>query len=343
MIKSVLPTIERLVQMPKISVIIPFYDLERYVRPCLDSVFAAFRKAPAGVGFEIVCVDDGSTDGTGAALDAYAARTPSVRVIHKANGGEGSARNAGMEAVADGWITFLDGDDVWLENHLAVAVPAIRRHPDADLVSFGFASFEEGTEPPKPAENEGAERVFDTRASIPDEALLDIGVYPTFYRREFLRGAAFSELPLGADRLFVAQCLARADKVVRNPAVIHGYRLRANSMAHCAWSPRKVTSQCDYAYGSLTALTQSGKRLGREGLAYLASLWMSDVPNRLLRLSPRDRRDAAAHWYDTLGYGAVVRSLPVYELARRALLSVGRVSPTLGMRTAWLFRKCDVI
>ena len=80
----------------KLSVVIPFYNLDRYVRPCLDSVASAARGADTGL--EVVCVDDGSTDGTPAALDGFAAEDPRIRVVHKPNGGEGSARNAGVAA-----------------------------------------------------------------------------------------------------------------------------------------------------------------------------------------------------------------------------------------------------
>ena len=132
----------------KISVVVPFYNLEGYVRPCLDSVASAARGVDAGL--EVICVDDGSTDGTPAALDGFAAEDPRIRVVHKPNGGEGSARNAGVAAATGDWVTFLDGDDVWLQNHLEVAVPLIRRHPEADIVALKYADFDDGAPPPAP-------------------------------------------------------------------------------------------------------------------------------------------------------------------------------------------------
>ena len=320
----------------KLSVVIPFYNLERYLRPCLDSVVSAARGVDAWL--EVVCVDDGSTDGTPAALDGFAAKDPRICVIHKPNGGEGSARNAGVATATGDWVTFLDGDDVWLQNHLEVAVPLIRRHPEADIVALKYANFDDGERTPEPT---GAEaKVIDLAESVLSEVVLDVGVFPTFFRRDFIAKGSFSSLPLGADRLYMAQCFARARTVVKCDAVVHGYRVRAGSMARAVWNARKVVSQCDYAFGSLMALAASGKRIGREGHGYLASLWLSDVPNRLARLPRFERRAAWEHWRSTLGSGCV-RALPRFDRVRRVLRGCSS-SMSLSLAAARLFRKLGV-
>ncbi len=320
----------------KISVVIPFYNLERYVQPCLDSAASAARGADAEL--EVICVDDGSTDGTPAALDGAGAKDPRIRVVHKPNGGEGSARNAGVAAATGDWVTFLDGDDVWLPNHLEVAVPLIRRHPEADIVALRYADFDDGAQPPAPTGAE--EKVFDLGESVPSEVVLEVGVFPTFFRRDFVAKESFSSLPLGADRLYMAQCFARARAVVKCDAVVHGYRVRAGSMARAVWNARKVESQCDYAFGSLEALAASGRKVGREGHSYLASLWLSDVPNRLSRLPRAERRAAWEHWRSTLGSGCV-RALPRFDRVRRVLSGCSS-SMTLSLAAARLFRKLGV-
>lgn len=295
-----------------VSVVIPFYNLERYVRPCLDSVAAASQRVVGsrGVVVEVLCVDDGSTDATGALLDEFTRSVAVggdvgllVRVIHKPNGGEGSARNAGVDASTGEWVTFLDGDDVWLPNCLEVAVPLLARHPGADIVALKYENFDDGAEPPAPTCVD--EKVFDVGTSVASEVLLEIGVFPTFFRRDFVLGGSFSALPLGADRLYMAQCFAKARTIVKCDAVVHGYRVRAGSMARAVWNARKVVSQCDYAFGSLAALAESRKELGHEGRDYLASLWLSDVPNRLARLPREERRGAWEHWRGTLALDAL--------------------------------------
>ena len=330
-----------------ISVVVPFYNLERYVRPCLDSVVASFRRLPAGSrpAVEVVCVDDGSSDSTAAILDEYAGGLPrqdlaglDVKVVHQANGGEGAARNAGVAAATGAWVTFLDGDDVWLPNHLEVAAPLLERHRGADIVALRYAGFDDGSALPEPTSAEA--RVFDVLASIPSEVILEAGVFPTFFRRGFAAAGRFSALPLGADRLYMAQCFARARVVVKCDAVVHGYRIRAGSMARAVWNARKVASQCDYAFGSLQALHASGRSLGREGHSYLASLWLSDVPNRLARLPRAERRAPWERWRATLGSDCV-RSLPRFDRVRR-LLRRTSFSMRLSLALARLLRKAGV-
>ena len=95
--------------MPKLSVIVPVYNTEKYLRECIDSILAQnFRD------FELLLVDDGSTDGSGAICDEYADKDPRVQVIHQKNGGVTRARKAAMQIAKGGWISFVDADD-WLD------------------------------------------------------------------------------------------------------------------------------------------------------------------------------------------------------------------------------------
>jgi len=90
----------------KLSVIMPVYNVERYLPTMVDSVLAqSYRE------FEFIMVDDGSTDGSGALCDDYAARDDRIRVIHKENGGVSTARNAGIDAATGEYLYFVDADD----------------------------------------------------------------------------------------------------------------------------------------------------------------------------------------------------------------------------------------
>lgn len=93
--------------VPFVSVIIPVYNAEKYLRECLDSVVNQTLRE-----IEIICVDDGSTDGSPAVLAEYAARDPRVRVITQKNAGVGPARNAGIRAARGEFVAFLDPDDL---------------------------------------------------------------------------------------------------------------------------------------------------------------------------------------------------------------------------------------
>ena len=93
--------------MPElISVIVPIYNVERYLEKCIDSIIAQSCQ-----DLEIILCDDGSTDGCGAICDRYAAQDDRIRVIHKPNGGLSDARNAGIEIARGSWYVFIDSDD----------------------------------------------------------------------------------------------------------------------------------------------------------------------------------------------------------------------------------------
>lgn len=90
----------------KVSVVIPVYNQAPFLAECLDSVLSQTLR-----DIEVVCVDDGSTDGSEKMLDEYAARDSRVKVIHQTNAGVGKARNAGMDAAGGEFIAFMDPDD----------------------------------------------------------------------------------------------------------------------------------------------------------------------------------------------------------------------------------------
>ena len=115
-----------------VSIIVPVYKVEPYLRQCLDSALAQTHR-----DIEVIVVDDGSPDGCPTICDEYAAADPRVRVIHQANGGISVARNAALDAARGDWIMFLDGDD-WLEPKLVQTVLAVVHEREADLVVFDF-------------------------------------------------------------------------------------------------------------------------------------------------------------------------------------------------------------
>ena len=95
--------------MPQFSIIIPVYRVEEYLEKCVDSILAQTCQ-----DFELLLIDDGSPDGSGAICDRYAASHPNqVRALHQPNGGAGAARNRGIELAQGDYLLFVDGDD-WL-------------------------------------------------------------------------------------------------------------------------------------------------------------------------------------------------------------------------------------
>ena len=118
--------------MIRLSIVVPVYNVEKYLRQCLDSVIV-----PGTDEYEIVCVNDGSTDGSAKILEEYSEKHPElVRVITTVNGGLGAASNNGINAAKGEYVGFLDSDDYLVPGAVEEMLDACRSN--ADLVIFDF-------------------------------------------------------------------------------------------------------------------------------------------------------------------------------------------------------------
>ena len=97
--------------MPKVSVIVPVYNVAEYVEGCLNSLMAQTEK-----DIEIICVDDGSTDSSGQIVDETARKDKRIKVIHQKNGGLSAARNTGLDQAIGEYVSFCDSDDYFVKN-----------------------------------------------------------------------------------------------------------------------------------------------------------------------------------------------------------------------------------
>lgn len=122
-------------QQAMVSVIIPAYNEEAYIAECLESATGQTLKDT-----EIICVDDGSTDGTPQILDQYAEKDGRIKVIHQENGGLSRARNAGMEYAAGKYMLFLDSDDMLVQNALELLVQKAEIL-DTDMLLYNHSAF----------------------------------------------------------------------------------------------------------------------------------------------------------------------------------------------------------
>lgn len=125
---------------PQISIIIPIYNVERYLRQCIDSILAQ-----TFTDFELLLIDDGSPDGCPAICDEYAEKDARIRVFHKQNGGVTSARNKGLNNANGNWIIYIDGDD-WIEPTYVEELynAAINNEADIAICAFRFV-YEDGS------------------------------------------------------------------------------------------------------------------------------------------------------------------------------------------------------
>ena len=126
--------------MVKVSVVIPVYKVEKYLRECVDSVLAQ-----SCTELEVILVDDGSPDRCGQICDEYAAADKRVSVIHKQNGGLSDARNAGLERATGKYVLFVDSDDMIANNAVEKLLAAAEKN-DAQIVYFSAQTLYEDFE-----------------------------------------------------------------------------------------------------------------------------------------------------------------------------------------------------
>lgn len=148
--------------MQKISVIIPVYKAEPYLRECLDSVIDQTY-----TDLEIILIDDGSPDNCGAICDEYAEKDSRVIVIHKENAGVGAARNDGLKIVTGDWLTFVDSDD-WIEPEYCEKFIQFASKNQADMIFFGGIVFENGSNEADICRNVRSEFVY-TKENNPEK------------------------------------------------------------------------------------------------------------------------------------------------------------------------------
>ena len=125
----------------KISIVIPVYNVEKYLRECLDSVINQTLR-----DIQIICVNDGSPDGSPAILEEYAAKDSRIMVIHQKNAGLSAARNAAYPYIKGKYTLFVDSDD-WIDHTLCEKVFAIAENENADMTFFFFQRVPESKSP----------------------------------------------------------------------------------------------------------------------------------------------------------------------------------------------------
>ena len=208
------------ISSPKFSIVIPVYNVAPYLRECLDSVLAQIYG-----DWEAICVDDGSTDGSGAILDEYAAHDDRWVVIHQENRGVSDARNAALDVARGEWVAFLDGDDAidleWLE-----MASQVISETNADLVRMRCRATIKRARPV-----DCTYRVFE------DEAALNWGI-TTFFGMgwswlNFIRRDKVVRFPDGMrlceDNIFLLKTLKNLRRVVQ--CEFDGYFYRAREDA----------------------------------------------------------------------------------------------------------------
>lgn len=214
-----------------LSIIIPVYKVDPYLRECLDSISAS----PSDC-WEAILVDDGSPDGCPQICDDYARRDRRFIVIHQENGGVAAARNAGLDVARGEWIWFVDSDDVVDMRQVGWMQRWLEEHKEADLVMFDLQNFSDGMSPGLTDAGAEAPMVIDECLSKNDFLTKHICYHHPrlWYRRGCVdhhqRPLRFTHgIRLAEDLEFQYKYLTRCQRPVRMLALLYHYRLREGS------------------------------------------------------------------------------------------------------------------
>ena len=266
---------------PEISIIVPVYQVEKYLNECIDSILAQ-----TFTDFELILVDDGSPDNCPALCDAAAKRDSRVRVIHKQNGGVSTARNAGLDAAQGNWIAFVDSDDTAAPEYLEKMHKAVLE-TGAD---FAICSSQCIDEMGKTLAG-GEHRLLNE--FLPQEEVLRRMVVSDFqvpwnklYRRKLLENLRYPENKAFEDTCLMPVIYARAASACGVWDFLYNYRIVTGSAMHRK-TTLKTLDWVEAWYRLFDVLYQNGIR---DALCAAYRPILTAVWDIWLHLTPEERK-----------------------------------------------------
>lgn len=207
--------------MDLISVIVPVYNVEKYLRKCVDSILAQTY-----TNLEIILVDDGSPDNCGKICDEYAAKDSRIKVIHQENGGLSAARNAGLDVATGDYIGFVDSDDYIAPDMYEKLYQAIEIY-NSDIALCGFKKFE----------LESRTEVYEKKLLYRDEFLKELLLeniksyaWNKLYKKSLFDNVRFPEGELFEDLKIMHLIGEKVSAVSFTNKILYYYRIRQGSI-----------------------------------------------------------------------------------------------------------------
>lgn len=224
--------------MAKVSIIIPIYNVEKYVRKTIDSVICQTE-----MDIEIILVDDGSTDGSGKICDEYSFRDNRIKVIHKENGGLSSSRNVGTKTASSEYVMYLDGDDYLKSNAVERVLSVMKEYP-SDIIQYRYKEVAEGQTPKEQKEYGEIYQVSTSKELF--ENLYILGGVVASGATKLIRKELMLKVPFVSirheDEMWCTQAFQRDLKVTYIPDELYYYVMREGSIIHSTFNKGKLDS-----------------------------------------------------------------------------------------------------
>ncbi len=240
---------------PTVSVIVPVYNTEKYLRRCLDSILGQTY-----TDWECLVIDDGSTDGSADICDEYAAGDARFRVFHKENGGVSSARNLGLDKSGGEYFIFMDSDDFWNRLECLQELVSISEDTGADLVRGEYRKVDEN-------DNVlffGTSKTEIENRELSSYEMLKYGIAGEFfgvlflYRRNVIGDLRYDEnMTFLEDMDFIARLFRKPLKCAYSPLYFYSYLCRTSSASNVG-NVKNITcsfGMCDRFFDYSSGLT----------------------------------------------------------------------------------------
>lgn len=228
----------------KLSIIVPVYNIERYLKDCLDSI-----QSQSFTDYELLLIDDGSTDRSPEICDRYAEKDARVHVIHSQNAGVSNARNLGIEAAKGEYIGFIDGDDVLAGKDALWDMMCLTEDAGVDMIAARSDEFYDG----KRIEDLCGGR-SDSRYRTADSGEVRRFVSGTYmmanlFSRRAIGNIRFDKrIKLGEDILFLLQVISNSKKTIIYERIYYHRRIRPESASHTAGIKPEMMEENDLVF-----------------------------------------------------------------------------------------------
>lgn len=262
----------------RLTIIVPVYNAEEYLSRCLDSILDQDMTS-----YEVILVDDGSTDSSPLICDRYSATDPRFRTIHKSNGGVSSARNAGLNLAKGEYVMFVDSDDALAPGALQAMTLSL---DGEDLVVGGFIEYignipNRNVAPDASVSYSGGTLEDFFEANIRRNCEMLDAPWAKMYRRKALGTLRFNErLNYAEDKLFVFEFLASCHSILTCSRTVYNYYLRPGSLGSDTRSDRHLSQLQDFMPLYAGLLQKISQRFSSSGK--VASLYHKDLVGRYI-------------------------------------------------------------
>jgi len=280
---------------PIVSIIVPVYNVQDYLEPCLKSILVQ-----TFTDFELILVDDGSSDSSGVICDDYALKDGRIKVYHQQNAGVSAARNKGIDNAVGKYILFIDSDDYVDEGYIQSFID-IQHDNEADWIIEGY---KDGPDVPNAIVCRPYYEQLFSRFHITSRK----GCYPKLYLREVLDvfDVKFEVgIGIGEDFLFNLNYLLFTNKVVMENKKLYNRVARRDSLSRSSRHPREgllalnvFLSTAEKVVRELNLKGEATKSLYKESLLYIETLLNSihNLPSRYERIECLNKIDLS--FYD---------------------------------------------